>query len=353
MKKIRVLHTEWSDGWGGQEIRIINEMLAVREKGVEVFLACRDHAQIKQKALENGIKVFTLPFKGSFDIKTILALKRIIKEYHIDIINTHSGKDTWVGGIAAKLSKAKFIRTRHLSNPINPSRLNFINEWADFIMTTGEGIKDSMIKNNRINPDKIASVPTGVDEEIFDPSKFSKSKQEDEIHIGALGVVRSVKGYEYFIKAAQILLEKHDNLRFFIAGGGPMLEHYKKEIKSLNLSDKIVMLGHIEEVPQYISNLDIFVNSSKNEGVPQAVIQALMMNKTVVATNVGSTKDLYKDDNFLLCKSEDAKALATALEKLIIEKNFNPNTREYIVKNFSKSAMRDKVLSIYKKVLNR
>ncbi len=57
-----MLHTEWSDGWGGQEIRIINEMIAVREQGVEVFLACTNHAQIKQKALDNDIKVFLLPF---------------------------------------------------------------------------------------------------------------------------------------------------------------------------------------------------------------------------------------------------------------------------------------------------
>jgi len=64
-KKIRVLHTEWSDGWGGQEIRIINEMKAVRLKGVEVFLACREFSAIKDKALKNNIKVFTLAFKGN------------------------------------------------------------------------------------------------------------------------------------------------------------------------------------------------------------------------------------------------------------------------------------------------
>ena len=127
-KTIRVLHTEWSDGWGGQEIRIIDEMLAIREQGVEVFLACRDHGIIKQKALEHSIPIFTLPFRGNFDITTIFGLIRIIKNHSIDIVNTHSGKDTWVGGFAAKLSSVKFIRTRHLSNPINPRRINFINE---------------------------------------------------------------------------------------------------------------------------------------------------------------------------------------------------------------------------------
>ena len=130
---IRVLHTEWSDGWGGQEIRIINEMIALREKKIEVFLACRDHSTIKQKALQNNIKVFILPFRGNIDLITLFHLKKIIKQYSINIVNTHSGKDTWVGGLAAKLAGIKFIRTRHLSNRINPSRLNFINELADYI----------------------------------------------------------------------------------------------------------------------------------------------------------------------------------------------------------------------------
>ena len=53
--KIRVLHTEWSDGWGGQEIRIINEMKALREEGIGVFLACRKNSIIHQKAIENKI----------------------------------------------------------------------------------------------------------------------------------------------------------------------------------------------------------------------------------------------------------------------------------------------------------
>ena len=51
-RAIKVLHTEWSDGWGGQEIRIINEMIAVREQGLEVFLACRSHSIIRKKHLK-------------------------------------------------------------------------------------------------------------------------------------------------------------------------------------------------------------------------------------------------------------------------------------------------------------
>ena len=119
-RAVKVLHTEWSDGWGGQEIRIINEMRAIRSKGVKVFLACKASSMIREKAIKNDFKVFILPFRGNGDIKTLILLTKIIKKNSIDIVNTHSGKDTWVGGLAAKFSGVKFIRTRHLSNSINP-----------------------------------------------------------------------------------------------------------------------------------------------------------------------------------------------------------------------------------------
>ena len=173
---IKVLHTEWSDGWGGQEIRIINEIQLIQDKGIEVYLACRNDSIIKQKALESNIKTFVLPFKGNADFKTIFELRNIILKNKITFINSHSGKDTWVAGIAAKLTGIKFIRTRHLSNPINRSRLNFINEVADYIFTTGESIRASMIESNRINSEKIKSIPTGVNCELFNPNKYNRKK---------------------------------------------------------------------------------------------------------------------------------------------------------------------------------
>ena len=215
-KIIRVLHTEWSNGWGGQEIRVINEMIAVREEGVDVFLACRDDTVIKKKALENNIKVFTLPFRGNVDFKTLFSLNKIIKDYSIDIVNTHSGKDTWVGGLAAKLARIKFIRTRHLSNLISPARTNFINELADYIFTTGESVRVDMIKYNRIQSHKIQSIPTGIDSTIFNPDNYDIAEcrkqfnlRDDEIAIGILAVLRQFKRHDLFLEMAKALIEKY------------------------------------------------------------------------------------------------------------------------------------------------
>lgn len=360
-KKIKVLHTEWSDGWGGQEIRIINEMLAVREKGVEVYLSCRDHAQIKQKALENNIKVFTLPFNGAYDIKTIFALKNIVRKENIDIINTHSGKDTWVGGLAAKLAGVKFIRTRHLSNPINPSRLNFINELADFIFTTGESVKEAMIKNNRIDPKKIMSVPTGVDENIFDPKQHDRKKcrvifniNDDEIAVGIVAVLRDFKRHDNFLKIAKKLIHENPDkkFRFIIAGEGPKRKSIEKMITDLNLEQYVDMIGHITNVAEFLTAIDIFIlPSDKNEGVPQSLIQALMMEKKCVSTTAGSINDLYFNNDFLISspKLDDIYSNVNSLVQGLASIH---TSREYLLRHFSKTEITKKIIYIYRKLID-
>lgn len=348
---MKVLHTEWSDGWGGQEIRIISEMEILREMGVELTLATRENAKIKKEAQKKGFKVYTLPFNGKFDFKTFFSLKNIIKKENIDIVNTHSGKDTWVGGLAAKTSKIKFIRTRHLSNPINPSRINFINELADFIITTGSGVREAMIKNNRIKPNKIISIPTGVDENIFNPKKYNKTEirkkffMNEKIAVGFLGVLRNVKRPDIFVKIAKYFPE----VDFFIAGDGPKKENLKKLVNDLKLQN-VKFLGHIEKPAEFLAAIDILLLTSENEGVPQSVIQGLMMNKEIIASNVGSVKDLYYKNNFLLVKPKEEEFVKN-LKKLLnkeIKINFN---REFVVNNFSKKSMGEKVLKVYEEVL--
>ncbi len=357
---MKILHTEWSEGWGGQEIRIINEMMAVKEKGIDPYLACKDNAQIKQKALKKGFTVFALPFSGNVDFKTIFALKKIIKQEEIDIVNTHSGKDTWVGGFAAKLAGAKFIRTRHLSNHINPSRTNFINELADFIITTGESVKEDMIKYNRIKPEKIMSIPTGIDEKIFNPNLYDKNKCrekfgiKDEIAIGIVAVLRGFKRHDNFLKIAKRLIENNPDkkFKFLIAGNGPKFKNIQKQIEESKLNDCVVMLGHVDNVAELLMALDIFVlTSDSKEGVPQSIIQALMMNINVIATNAGSTRDLYYNNNFLI-SDINIDSIYQNVSKLVNNDIKLNKNRGYIIQNFSKAAMVEKLLGVYKKVMD-
>jgi glycosyltransferase involved in cell wall biosynthesis len=358
---IRVLHTEWSDGWGGQEIRIINEMKTLRDKNIVVYLACRDHALIKQKAVENNIKVFVLPFNGNADLISLFKLIRIIKKNSINIVNTHSGKDTWIGGLSAKLTGIKFIRTRHLSNPIKASRLNFINELADYIFTTGEIVKSNMINTNRIKPEQIQSVPTGIDASLFDPARFNQSDckklfsiNNNDIAVGIVAVLRQFKRHDLFLKMAKVIIQRFPdkNFIFLIAGDGPQKKNIISWIDELGLTKNVRLLGHVNQVAELFSALDLVVLSSDSkEGVPQSVMQALMMNKAVVSTNSGSTNDLFNNNNFQLVETSSVEALASGVVHFL-ENEKEVHSREYVKSNFSLEVMSRKIVSVYEELLS-
>lgn len=361
---IKVLHTEWSDGWGGQEIRIIEEMKAMRNiYGVESILACREGAKIADRAISEGFEVHYFPFRGNTDIKTLFALIRLIKDKNIDIVNTHSGKDTWVGGLAAKISGVAFIRTRHLSNPINPSRLNFINSLADYVMTTGESVKRDMIKNNRISEDKISSVPTGIDADRFDPNCCNRDEvraelgvSEDTILIGIVAVLRSFKRHDIFISNATKIIQEYPNVKFLIAGDGPQKRHIDELISRYGVAEHFILTGHVDRVERVMKALDIFIlTSDSKEGVPQSVIQALLMGLPVIATDVGSTADLYSGDNMILIPPKDEERLYEATKSLIEDKSLRERLSSRARASampFRRDEMAKKVYSIYQKLID-
>lgn len=115
---MKILHTEASPGWGGQEMRILREAEGMRSRGHEVIFAIREAGGLVKPARDAGFLVYEIPFTKKTLFSTFFQLLKIIRKQAIDLVNTHSSFDAWIGGLAAKLSGSRVIRTRHLSTPI-------------------------------------------------------------------------------------------------------------------------------------------------------------------------------------------------------------------------------------------
>ena len=138
-------------GWGGQEIRIVNESAGMARRGHRIIVAAPVNSNIFRRAQDAGLQVLPSEFrkKNPFSVFSAVSMIDGIKP---DIINTHSSSDSWVSSMAAKLSRTrpKIIRTRHLSTPISrsfPSRVIY-DLLPDAVMTTGEEIRQQMIRFN-------------------------------------------------------------------------------------------------------------------------------------------------------------------------------------------------------------
>ena len=136
-----------------------------------------------------------------------------------------------------------------------------------------------------------------------------------------------------------------------IAGDGPQKESIISLIDELGLNKNVRLLGHVNKVPELFSALDIVVLSSDSkEGVPQSVMQALIMNKSVVSTNSGSTADLFHKNNFQLVETNSFEALSSGVMHFLFDDE-EVNSRDHIILNFSLEVMSRKILSIYKELL--
>lgn len=116
----RLLHTEWSLGWGGQEIRIIAEMKAIRQRGWEVELDCRPGSRIAEQARLADFLVHEFGFHGPLDLGTVSRLRMLIRRRGISLVHTHSSVDGYCGALAARWAGVPVVRSRHLSSWVRP-----------------------------------------------------------------------------------------------------------------------------------------------------------------------------------------------------------------------------------------
>jgi len=116
---MRILHTEASCGWGGQEIRILDEAQGMAARGHDVVIAAPREARIYDGALKRGLNAIVLPIARK-NLAGVFALRHRFKVHPVDVVNTHSSTDSWLAALAcATLRRAPaVVRTRHISASI-------------------------------------------------------------------------------------------------------------------------------------------------------------------------------------------------------------------------------------------
>jgi glycosyltransferase involved in cell wall biosynthesis len=322
---MRVMHTEWAGEWSGQEMRVLQDMRILRDAGVDVFLATRTGTPLYRKAEAAGFPVLPVPFRRTLDPISFWRVFRAVRRHRIDIVNTHSGKDTWMAGLAARLAGAAFVRTQHFLKPRRWYRSHWIYRFADHVITTGEGVRQGLIRHCRVRPERITSIPSGPDHRHFDPQRFDRAHerarlglQEADVAVGMLSRLTPRKGIREFLQAVALLLREHGTLRVFVAGDGKQAAELRDHVQTSGLGERVQFLGFLDDPAGYLAALDVFVLPSLNEGLPQALLQALLMGVPAVATRVGSIEELGTDA-MLLVEPQDVTALSAALRRIVTD----------------------------------
>lgn len=327
-RSLHIVHTEASCGWGGQEIRILEESRGMLARGHRITLLCPPEATIFKRAAHWGVEVIGLPIRKK-RLADLQAMRRWLRQHRgdVDVINTHSSTDSWLAAMANLTSggtPVPLVRTRHISAPVANSLANrwLYGKAVVEVVTTGETLRRELIKGLHLSAEHVESIFTGIDTARFEPGDKASARQrvgleEGLTWVGIVATIRTWKGHQYLLEAIAALGDPH--VRLAIVGDGPHRATLEKRVTELGLQHTVRFVGNQQDVVPWLQALDVFVLPSyANEGVSQAVMQAMSAGLPVITTAVGSMTDVIKaDQTGILVPPRDPSAIAGALRRLI------------------------------------
>jgi len=362
---LHIVHTEASLGWGGQEIRILNEAAGLMARGHHVTLLCPPQAAIFEAAHRRGVPAVPLPFKRK-SAHSLLAVRHWLQAHQPDVINTHSSTDSWLVALANALPglRVPVVRTRHISTPVKADPLSrwLYGKAACRIVTTGESIRQDLLRHLRLSSEHIVSIPTGVDLDRFDRRRTLECNTvrrqlgipAEKKVIGIVATLRSWKGHDYLLDALPAVFAAVPDAHLVIVGDGPRRQHIEQRIRSLPQPERVSLLGQREDVADLLGAMDLFVLPSYgNEGVPQALMQAMAMGLAVVSTPVGAIEELVQDNETgCLVPPRNADALANGIIRLlrnpVLRHALGLAGRSAVAARFSQETMLDGMEAVFR-----
>ena len=367
---LKILHTEASEGWGGQEIRILSESRWMRDRGHRVVLAAPGSSHLIRKASGEGFETIAVRFKKSRQIADWVRLVHIIRSLRPDVVAAHSSVDSWVGLLAARFCKVPCaIRYRHFGFPVRNSR---VNRWqysrlCDRVITTADFISKPLERMFRLPPGKVVTITTGVG---FCENGLSRETArsrlcaelrlpENSRFIGCISVLRGGKGHLFLMDAFQLIADVYPELHLVIVGDGPQKGAIERKRLELPHNARIHLVGHRDDPLSYFRAFEAAILASvKPEGVPQSILQAMAAECPVVGTTVGGIPEVLTDrQTGLLVPPSDSRRLADAIQTVLDRPDlaalFTSKARAMVEQKYSLDRMGHKVLEVIMDSLGR
>ncbi len=366
MKPLSIVHTENSCGWGGQEIRTLTEARGFLDRGHRVTLVAPAEAPIAPAAERRGIPVVRVDIRKK-RLAPLLALRRWLAAHRaeIDVVNTHSSTDSWLTALAcATLPHAPpIVRTRHVSTTIRnrPTTRWLYARATAHIVTAGEALRRQLARDNGIPLAHMTSVPTGIDLARFVPGDPVAARARlglpERRTLGIVATLRDWKGHDVLFEALARDRGAWGDWNVLVVGDGPYRDRLDAQLARLGLSRSIRFVGQQDDVVPWLQALDLFALPSwGEEGVPQAITQAMACGLPVVSTTTGAiTEAVEAGVTGLIVPPRDVAALGEALATLrddpALRARLGAAGRARALRDFGLDQMLDRMEAVFRAAL--
>ncbi|MBA4322720.1 MAG: glycosyltransferase [Odoribacter sp.] len=270
----------------------------------------------------------------------------ILKDFKIDLLYMNNQPSSNLEGIiASKMTGIPALQHSRIETTLNPFEVKAANRSLHRIICVSEGVKNELVIQG-INPSKCIVIYNGIDPEIK-PLRSSKEVRkkwgisDEDLLVGSVGSLIKRKRFKDLIKAVSTASHKTgQSIKCIIAGEGPERDNLIEEVKREGLDGRVIFTGFQPDAISLINAMDIFVLPSEKEGFPRVILEAMLMKKPVIASNVtGPSEIVINGETGLLVAAGKPEMLADAILRLIempeLGKQMSEKARERIIRNFS------------------
>ncbi|WP_318836627.1 glycosyltransferase family 4 protein [Providencia sp. PROV102] len=318
MKKIA--HVQLLPLLSGAQRVSLDELQRLPNDKFDKYLICCQIGPLTIEAEKLGIKCIIIdsltreisPIK---DLKSLIHLIKIIKNYRFDIIHTHSSKTGVIGRLAGFISKTPLIiHTVHgYSFPAAKNKIQYIIYYimerigsmcGNKLICLHETDKEIAIQKLKVKSNDIYIIPNGVDVKKYTPPSIENKQlyrkslnlSKDDIVIGMTGRLWLQKNPIFLLENMLPLLIENKNIKILFVGDGELKKELEKLISIYDLSKQVYLLGWRNDIDRILQSIDIFTLPSKWEGMPLAILEAQSSGLPCIVSNITGNNNLVSNN---------------------------------------------------------
>jgi len=324
---IRILHVDSERPWRGGQNQILLLMRRQRAGGDEPLLAAPPDAALSRRAEAEGFRVRPVAMRGTWDLASVAALARIMREVRPDVVHWHAARAHAIGAMASLLDPAPArVLSRRVQFPVRRS-LGSILLYAlpvDRIAAISSAVRNALVESG-VAAGKIEVVPSGVDPAPDpDPAerpalRRSLGIEEGDVLAITVSALAAGKGHRGLLRAAAAASTRAPMLKLWIVGAGPLERELREESRTLGLEARVQFLGFRTDIQALLHAADFFCLATESEGLGSSILEAMSAGLPVVATRVGGIPEIVEEGRTgILVSDSDPGGLAAAMEQMAL-----------------------------------
>jgi glycosyltransferase involved in cell wall biosynthesis len=371
MNQLKLLHVIGDSCFGGAGRIILRLGQVAKAEGWQVDVLTTD--PVFQRAVRQNclglvnMDVVRREIHPLWDLAGLVRLSNFLRREHYGIVHTHTSKGGFVGRLAAWLAGVPVIvhtahgfafheRSPHSARLFYSTLERIASRWCDRIVSVSEFHRHWALELGICGSSKILAIPNGTAALTNPELPRSELRRQlgvrnTDLLILSMARLAPDKGLEYLIEAAGILLRTERRFQIVIAGDGPVRARLEELTRHLGVADWVTFLGFREDVSDLLAASDLVVLPSLREGLSIALLEAMAAGKPIIATNIGSHRELASQAEIArLVSPADAPALSEAILQVSADSNlmsrFGTNARSLFEARYTEERM----LSAYKQL---